>query len=226
MSDKTMHTQNRLRITITFLAALTAAACGNLTPGGFGEVTVGVSGDADTLAAAVQARASNPATLSPSPSFAVVQPAGPAQSPEEAQGELQVEFLAYLVTAGGSQVQLGSDELQVQVDLRGRAEADPVDRQLVPAAIYTDLRLVFIEIKAEVEGLVIDGTPIPEVHVELEDVSLEVSRPISLDILPGSDAVLLIDLNALAWLGAVDPLTGAVDESVFADLVNVAVAVE
>jgi hypothetical protein len=207
------------------LAMLAMAACGNLTPGGFGEVTVGVSGDADTLSTAAAAAAPAFATLADlGPSLSIL-PAdsGPAQSPEEAEGELQVEFLAYLLDAGGNPVQLGNDELQVQADLKGRTEADPVDRQPVPAAIYTDLLLVFIEIKAEVEGLVIDGTPVPEVHVELEDVSLEVSRPISLDVRPGSDARLVIDLNALAWLGAVDPLTGAVDEAVFADLINVVV---
>ena len=69
----------------------------------------------------------------------------------------------------------------------------------------------------------IDGVPVNEVHVELEDLSLLVERPLDLDVTPGSSWELVVDLNTLAWLEAVDPLTGAVDELVFADLVNVAV---
>jgi hypothetical protein len=219
-----MTTYRRARWTTSVVAMLAMAACGNLTPGGFtGEATVRVSGDADTLAAAQQVPVLGTLTETPSAALVTYRDSGPSQSPEEAEGQLQVEFMAYLVNEGGGQTQLGTDELQVQVDLRGRTEADVVDRQMIPAVVYTDLRLVFIEIKAEVEGLVIDGTPVPEVHVELEDVSLEVTRPISLDVQPGTSAELVIDLNALAWLGAVDPLTGGVDESVFADLINVVV---
>jgi hypothetical protein len=209
------------RSTAAVLSALvmsTAMGCGNLTPGGLtGDATVIVSGDADTLAAAVQL-APAPAVVS-GPAAA----AGPAATAEEAEGELQVAFMAHLVSQGGGQVQLGTDAMEVSVDLRGRDEADAVDRQVIPALHYTELRLVFTKVHAEVEGLVIDGQVVPEVHVELENLSLLVSRSIELDVQDGQSAELVVDLNSLAWLDAVDPLTGAVDQSVFQDLVNVVV---
>ena len=199
---------------ISALLATTAAACGNVTAGGFtGEATVIVSGDADTLSSAA---ASAPTRTAPAP--------GPARSShEEAEGEVEVEFLAFLVAESGAPLQLGQEELRVRVDLRGRMEADVVDRQSIPATRYTALRLVFTDIDAEVQGLVIDGVPVTEVRVELEDLSLLVSRPLDLDVTPGSTAELVVDLNTLAWLEAVDPLTGAVDEAVFQGLVNVVI---
>jgi hypothetical protein len=91
----------------------------------------------------------------------------------------------------------------------------------VPALRYTELRLVFTKIHAEVEGLVVDSIPVPEVDVEFENLSLEVPVPLDLDVRDGDVVDLRVDLNSLAWLGAVDPLTGAVNETVFADLVRV-----
>lgn len=195
------------------LLLITSAACGNVTAGGFtGEATIVVSGDADTLAA-----------VSPAP-VGTARVSEPLRSShEDAEGEIEVEFLAFLVTEGGSPLQLGTEEIRVRVDLRGRAEADVVDRQQIPATRYTEMRLVFTDIDAEVQGLIIDGQLVTEVHVELEDLSLLVTRPLDLDVTPGSSWELVVDLNTLAWLDAVDPLTGGVDESVFADLINVAV---
>jgi hypothetical protein len=215
-----MMTRRLLATAGSMFAVVAAAACGNLTPGGLtGKVTVAVSGDADTLTAAAQVAptfTSMPVLLG-APSAG----SGPSASPEEAEGQLQVKFRAFLVSESGGAVQLGDDELQVQVELRGRTEADVVDAQIIPALLYTEFRLVFSEIKAEVEGLVIDGEPVTEVHVELQDLSLEVSVPLDLRVEDGDMVDLVIDLNSLAWLAAVDPLTGAVDETVFAGLVNV-----
>lgn len=194
------------------LLAVGAAACGNVTAGGLvGEATVVVSGDADTLA------------LAPPAPAALAMVSAPSRSPGEEEGQVEVEFLAYLVTEGGSALQLGNGEIQVQVDLRGRTEMDVVDRQKIPVGLYTEFRLIFTEISAEVENLIIDGMPVSQVHVELEDLSLLVSRAIDLDVADGSTAELVVDLNSLAWLDAVDPLTGAVDQTVFQDLVHVAI---
>jgi len=214
-----MMTRRLLATAGSALAVTVAAACGNLTPGGLtGEITVSVSGDADTLSAAAAAPAySVVPTILAAPS----QDSGPSQSAEQAEGELQVEFQAFLVSENGRTLQLGNDVLEVQVDLRGRAEADVVDAQLVPALLYRELRLVFTKIHAEVEGLVVDGVPVPEVDVELENVSLEVPIPITLDVQGGDAVDLVVDLNSLAWLEAVDPLTGVVNEAVFASLVRV-----
>jgi len=206
--------------TLTAVGVLAAAACGNVTVGGLtGEATVVISGDADSLSLATLAT-----QLTPRPATLVAPSEGPLRSPEdEAEGEVEVEFLAFLVAESGGVLQLGREEIRVRVDLRGRDEMDAIDRQLVPATLYTELRLVFTEISAEVENLVIGGVPVFEVHVELEDLSLLVTRPIALDVTPGSLAELVVDLNTPAWLAAVDPITGAVDETVFQDLINVEV---
>jgi hypothetical protein len=177
-----------------------AAGCGNLTPGGFtGDATVVVSGDADTLGPL------------------------PSSHENEAEGNVEVEFLVFLISESGAPLQLGDEEIRVKVDLRGRSEMDVIDRELIPAIRYTELRLIFTDIDAEVSGLVIDGVEIMEVRVELEDLSLLVARPIDLDVTSGNSVELLIDLNTPAWLQAVDPLTGTVDETVFQSLVNVVV---
>jgi len=62
-----------------------------------------------------------------------------------------------------------------------------------------------------------------EVRVELEDVALVVTRPLSLDVGDGESVFLLIDLNANTWLQAVNPVLGGINEEVFANAVAVAV---
>jgi hypothetical protein len=202
------------RTALVTLTMLAGAACGNLTAGGFtGDATVVVSGDADTLSLALQ--------LSTLPAASGPATAGPAMADGGAEGEVEVEFLVFLVTEGGAPFQLGSEEIRVRVDLRGRNEMDVLDREVIPATRYTEFRLVFTEISAEVQGLVVDGVPVTQVHVELEDLSLLVTRPINLDVAANESVELVIDLNTPAWLAAVNPLTGAVDETVFQDLINV-----
>jgi len=214
-----MMTRRFAAAALSMLLTWAATGCGNLTPGGLtGDATVIVSGDADTLAAAAQL--ASPGPLLPR---ALVASDAPATVEPGVEGELQVSFTSYLVSESGTELELGTGTTEVSVDLRGRTEADAVDRQVIPALRYTELRLVFTKIHAEVEGLVIDGTPVTEVHVELEDISLVVERAIELDVQDGDSAELVVDLNSLAWIDAVDPLTGAVDEAVFADLVHVVV---
>jgi len=205
----------RTRPAATALAMLVVAACGNLTAGGFSDVTVVVSGDADTLSLAAQFSTLPAATTWPAT-------AGPTLTENEAEGEVEADFFVFLITEGGDSLQLG-DEIRVRVDLRGRSEMDVLDRQIIPATRYTELLLVFKEISAEVQGLVIDSVDVTEVHVELEQLSLSVRRPIDLDVPPGASVELVVDLNTPAWLQAVDPLTGAVNETVFEDLINVVV---
>lgn len=213
-----MKTRQLATTVLSVLALGTAAACGNLTPGGLADVSVWLSGDADTLSAAAAQLAAPPATAS-APALS----SGPAQSAEEAEGQIEVEFLVYLISEAGTQLQLGDGPMHVNADLRGRTEADVVDRQEIPAVPYTELQLLFTKIHAEVEGLVIDGQPVTEVDVELEHVSLLVNRALELSLQDGQSVDLVVDLNSLAWLDAVDPVTGAVNESVFADLVHVVV---
>jgi hypothetical protein len=128
-----------------------------------------------------------------------------------------------MVAEGGDALQLGEDELEVSVDLRGESEAEPVDAQLIPATRYIELQMVFTDIRAEVEGLMVGGTPIAEIHVELDDVTLPVTRPLDLEVAPGESVRLVVDLNSLAWLEAVDPVNLTVDGAVFASLLDVSI---
>ena len=192
------------------------AACGNLTGGGFGEVNVSVSGDLEPplpspLVGAVNAPASSPILR--------------ADSVDEAEGEIEIDFQIFLVNGIGRRIRLGGEELRAKVDVQGVRLDESVSNWPIVAERYTELRVVFTKIQVEVEsGLVIDGVPIVgEVHVELEDISLEVVRAIDLDVQEGENVELILDLNTRAWLAAVDPVTRAVDETVFASLIDVVV---
>lgn len=143
---------------------------------------------------------------------------------DEAEGKVAAKFLLFLITEGGNAVQLGDDEVQVEVDLQGAGEVDVV-RASITATRYSELRIVFTEIHAEVDsGLVINGQLVTgELNVELEDVSLVVSRPALLDVSDGDIVEMVVDLNAPAWLTLVDPVSRTIQEAAFADLVNVVI---
>jgi len=193
--------------------ALCAAGCGgNLTSGGFGETSVAVSGDAPDPAGA-------PGTAA----FlgAPARDSGPGDKPD---GEIEVEFLLYLESQEAGSVALTDEPLRVRVDLQGRQEADAASAS-VPAARYDGLRIVFTEMKAEVDsGLVVNGVPVTgEVRVELEDGTLTVLRPLSVDVADGDRVDLLVDLNAATWLQAVDPDLHTVAETVAAEAIEVRV---
>ena len=210
-----MTRKTTITVTLMALGAPLLAGCGNLTVGGFGEATVVVSGDAP-----------DPAPSSP---LAVLLPAwaDPALSDHDdaPEGELQLEFLLFLEGADGSEVSLSDDELEVQADLEGTLEVDAVDAVIVPAKRYTGLKIVFLEIKAEVSaGLVINGQPVlGEIRVELEDPSLTVSKPINLDIRDGDMVEMLVDMNAAAWLQAVDPNLLVVAQQIFENSISVVI---
>ena len=194
--------------------ALTIAGCGNLTAGG-ATAKVSVSGNYESPAPA------------PSPVVAGAGARAPiflVEGAEEAEGEIEIDLQVYLVSELGSAIRLGGEELRVNVDLQG-AMMDEAVRERIAATRYSALRVVFTKIQAQVErGLVINGVPVVgEVHVQLEDISLEVLRPIDLEVFEGQSVELVIDLNAPAWLAAVDPVTHTVDQTVFAALVDVVV---
>ena len=202
---------------LTVVFTLAIAACGNLTGGGLGEATVSVTGDVPPAIPAPQS------SLLATEGLVAPSSHEPDEA-DEAEGSVHVRFLVSLVSERGSETRLGDEEIEVEVDLQG-ADEPPVVTETIPAVRYTELRIVFTEIKAEVDaGLIINGVPVTgELHVELEDMSLLVTRPIDLDVNHGQSVSLLLDLNAPAWLTAVDPVTLAIDETVFADLVNVVI---
>jgi hypothetical protein len=210
MSREPGRAHESTRAALALLLVLALAACGNLTAGGFGDATVVVSGDAPEESAP-------PAyALLPSPRMA-------EGSDDELDGELEVEMSIFLVAADGSLLPLTDDEVRVRVDLEGVEEPEVASRS-VPATTYTGLRMVFVEIEAEVDaGLIIDGLPfIGLVDVEIEE-PLTITKPLDLEIEEGADVELLIDLNAEGWLAAVNPVTHLVAAEVFADLVEVGV---
>ena len=201
-------------LSLMFAAASLLAGCGNLTAGGLtGQAEVAVSGDAST----------NPGLANPLGPI-LAQGVHSASSENEPEGEVEVEFLLFLEGADGSSIALADSDIRVRVDLRGRQEADVVNRA-VPAQRYTGLRIVFTEIEAEVDsGLIINGQVVSgPVEVRLEDVSLTVLRPLSLEVGEGERVQLLIDLNAAVWLEAVDPALNTVDEEAFANALDLVV---
>jgi hypothetical protein len=203
--------------------AIGAAACGNLTVGGFGEASVSVSGvapeDAPQPISASASPAPRMSMQSEPPSGAIVA----SLVDDDIEGHIEIQFSLSLIDESGGVVQLGDDELQVNVDLRGDVEAEPVDRQLIPAVRYVELRVVFHEIEVEVQGLVIDGQVVPTVDIDIDEPTLVVTRSVDLNVQGGDRVSLLVDLNSLTWLQFVNPLTGLIDGTEFASLIDVAV---
>ncbi len=204
---------------VTALIALVActliAGCGNVTAGGLtGEVTVTVSGDVpDAQGAAPQRAVGLSAT-------------GPLQmSGGGPEGEVRASFFLYLETVTGGSFSLSEDQIQIRLDVQGMQKVDAVDRMVVPTGQYSQMRIVFTDIRVDVsDGLIINGdTVVGEVRVELKDTALTVTRPVNLNIRDGDSVFLLLDLNANTWLQAVDPALKVIAEDVFGDAVSVAV---
>jgi hypothetical protein len=201
---------------VAALALAAAAACGNLTAGGFTEVTVAVSGDApDPVLGPAPLLAPSPQSMPPLPT---------SHETEGAEGQIEIDFTLALVSESEDVVLLGEDDIRVKIDLQGLNEAEAV-RELVPAARYVELRIAFTHIQVQVEsGLVIDGEPVVgDIEVSIEDPELLVTRPLNLNATDGGSVEMVVDLNAQAWLAAVDPVTKTVDASVFAELVDLVV---
>ena len=218
-NDESPRLAGRLLGLATATTLVFIAACGNVTAGGFTEVTVEVSGDAPDPAA-------QPAVLESAPALSAASPSGPLPSShddaENAEGEIEIDFRPSLVSETGDVIPLGRDDIRVKIDLQGVNRAEAL-RELVPAGRYTALRLSFTHIQVEVsDGLIIDGQLITgELRVALEDPELVVDRPLDIEAAEGGMVGLLVNLNTPAWLAAVDPVTRTVDATVFAGLIDV-----
>ena len=198
---------------LALATATVVTGCGNLTAGGIGEARVVVSADAED----------------PPPSSSWVQAAtaevdlpGPLRSGDQPEGQLEAKMLLALVTDDGEIVPLSDDEVEVSVDLEG-VEQDEIPPRELPADVYTDLRIVFLQIEVQVDaGLVIDGVEVTgPIDIDLESDSLVVLKPLGLSLDDQESVEILVDLNASSWLQAVDPTTSSVDATVFADLITV-----
>ncbi len=79
---------------------------------------------------------------------------------DEPEGEVRAEFFINLVAASGDEVSMSEDQIRIRVDVQGRQELD-VAVQAVPATLYTQIRIIFTDIRVEVEsGLIINGVPV------------------------------------------------------------------
>lgn len=182
--------------------------CGNLTAGGLSEAELTLSGDAP-----------DPVTAA-----SVVPGVAHQTGDDEAEGELEAEFMAYLEGSAGESIPITRSPVRVRVDVKGvREEGAGVTG--VPAGRYTALRLFFTDVEVEVEaGLVVNGQEITGlVQVELEADSLTVVKPVSLDLEAGDRVELLVDLNTQDWLFQLDPDLRVVAQEVFANAVTVRV---
>jgi len=190
-------------------------ACGNLTAGGLAEIEVQLSGDA-------AATVPSPAILS-APTTAAAASGRMEAEGDTPEGEVEAEFTVFLEAANGDLLAVTDSAVRLRVDVEG-VRKDEVGPLLLPAAMYTALRIVFTEIEVEIDaGLIINGVPVTGViDVELKG-DLTVTRPLTLDLSPDEHAILVIELNAASWLQAVDPVTATVDAQVFASLVTVSV---
>jgi len=190
--------------------------CGNLTMGGVANATVVMSGDAPDATAAL-----SPAMPS---TAAQVAPSAPSRSSHSdgPEGQIELDFSLTLVSESGAYTRLGDERIEARLDVRGDSEVEPVN-ELIPVDRYVELRIVFSEIRIEIsDGLIINGEPVVgEIRIEFDDVVLPVNKDIDVDVVPGQNVELLIDLNAPAWLEAVDPETLTVDPTVFAQLMAV-----
>ena len=83
----------------------------------------------------------------------------PAQQ-DVPEGEVRADFFINLVEANGDEVSMSEDQILIRLDVQGRQELD-VAVQTVPATLYTQIRIIFTDIRVEVEsGLIINGVPV------------------------------------------------------------------
>lgn len=223
-------------IGLAVISVLVLAGCGNLPAGGAtGETTVYVVGDGEEPPAAPAASSvsGTPLLTEGAPLLTEGAPrtrsvadltdaSAAAVSAEEPEGEIELEFDLELVRPDGTTVPLTDQEAEIEVQLPGPEETE-VTTRVVDAGEYSALRVTFNEIDVWIDqGLVIDGVPVTGlIDVEFEDLNLVVERTIDLNLEEGTDAELVVDMNATVWLDAVDPILKIVDETVVAESIQV-----
>lgn len=207
----------RCAVLLIVLMSLLAPGCGNITAGGFGEVSVSVVGDDPETGGAVTLDLDAPGSLS--------RVSIGLSHDDEPEGKLEIEFLASLVNSRGDVVPIDDKEIEVELDLVGFFEADAVVARL-PADHYIALRIEFTEIEVEVDrGVVIDGIEIQgPIEIELEDdESIIIERSLDARLLDGGRIDVLLDMNARTWLAAIDPDLRTVAERVFSQAIAIRV---
>jgi hypothetical protein len=172
--------------------------CGNLTAGGYEDVEVYASGDAD------EAPSPSPtASSTESDQGSVSRAPGPyAAGAGLVEGTLEASIdLALLDEGGGAHTLNVGGPVLAQVDLQGLDVPLLVEASL-PEGRYTAVRLRFTEVTADVEaGLLIGGVPyVGPVSVDIGLTPFEVHAPVTFELEEGTEIELLLDLNSDEWL--------------------------
>lgn len=137
------------------------------------------------------------------------------------QGTVQAAVQLALVSSSGAIDPVASSG-SVQVAI-GSAEGMLIGTDLVDARGYTQVRVTFSSVSANITGGLLGGLPlVGTVTLDVAD-PITVDLPVSLIVQPGSTHTLVLDLNAGTWLGAVDPSTLKVPAATFRAAVGVSV---
>ncbi len=195
--------------------------CGNLTAGGFSEVSVEVVGDSDNAASVAGPVSSGPAA----PGWGGEGSDAPASTGPAAsafQGEVTVDLRVFVRSREGSWHELTQGRQIAQVDAAGQL-AEEIARSTPPAGRYDRVRVEFFRVEARVtsappgQGIPGDGT----VEIDFEgEPSILVERPVQLEI-DGADRRVRIDLRSQVWLRAA--VLPRVPPSTFRNAVRVSV---
>ena len=201
-----MHTIRSLAALLAGMVAL--AGCGReLVGGGQREVDAAATGDGTG--------GGSPSTA---PRYAVAPAEGGVYQLNGIGGTISFDARVSLLRAGVP-VPLGGGSATVRAD---GGDTVRVVSDGVPAVTYPVARVVFTRVTANVTGgLVVGGVNLTgriDVAIAPGD-SVVVERPVDLGA-ADEDATLLIDLDASAWLPAVNPATRLVSAATFASAVK------
>lgn len=204
----------RSRFVRALLLALAAAGCGKeLVVGGQKHVDAAGTGDGTPEGSASATRA---------PAYARIG-GGPSRDLEavRAQGTITFDARVEVGTGGSSYVALSPSLSTVTVRIDG-SDSVHIAAGDVPAGTYTRARVTFTRVQANVTGgLVIGGTSVTGLFTVPLDPgeSVVVEQAVNLG---GSEtnARLLVDLDASAWLATANPATRVVTTSAFGSAVK------
>ena len=184
------------------ILGLALAGCGELTAGGLGETTVlvtgGVAADAGGASASMVAGGA------------------------EIVGTVTAVLQVFVGTDDARFVELTDGPRSVTVDIGGGTEEELATRA-IEVADFTRVRLVYQQVTALVEsGLVVDGRLITgpvRVHFATDQAHRSEQDAVFL-VRDDRTSVMVIGLNAAAWLRAANETTREVDSDDFHGHVN------
>lgn len=149
----------------------------------------------------------------------------PRFSTTTAEGTVDFRARVYVQTQAGGWVELtGGAAQQAVIDASGRTGSVLFASSHVSAGTYTRVRVVFEQVKANVNGSMSISTGLLSgaVNVDMQgDGNVTVERQVSASVSAGGTAHLLIDLNSDVWLNQASATAHTVSEAAFAGAVQV-----